>query len=64
MQTMFFSDLTVSKQFFSWKSFGMSPWHILVVKGMMRNRPWVIAVDSWGLEEVLGNSGNCFYFSL
>ena len=34
----FFSDMTVSKQFFSWKIFGMSPWHILVVKGMMCNR--------------------------
>ena len=33
----FFSDVTVSKQFFPGKIFGMSPWHILVVKGMMCN---------------------------
>ena len=47
MQTTFFSDMTVSKQIFSWKIFGMSPWHILVVKGMMCNRLWIIAIDSW-----------------
>ena len=42
----FFLDVTVSKQFFSWKIFGMSPWHILVVKGMMCNRLWINAIDS------------------
>ena len=55
--------MTVSKQFLSWKVFGMSPWHILVVKDMMCNRPWVIAIDSWRvpLEEALCNSGKLFF---
>ena len=36
----------------------MSPWHILVVKDMMCNRPWVIAIDSW---RVGGNSGKLLF---
>ena len=32
----------------------MSPWHILVVKDMMCNRPWVVAIDIW---RVGSNSG-------
>ena len=64
----FFSDVNVSKQFFSWKILGMSPWNILIVRDMMcntGNRTWVIAVDSWrvgGSTRYLWKTA--FYFSL
>ena len=61
----FFSDVNVSKQFFSWKIFGMSSWDILVVKDIMCNRPWVIDIDSWrvgGSTRSLWKTA--FYFSL
>ena len=51
MQTIFLSVVTVSKQFFSWKIFGTSPWHIVVVEGMVCSRLWVIARDSWRVGE-------------
>ena len=51
MQTIFLSVVTVSKQFFSWKIFGTSPWHIVVEEGMVCSRLWVIAIDSWRVGE-------------
>ena len=57
MHAIFSGDHCI-KQFFFWKIFGMSPWHILLVKDMMCNRPWVIAIDTW---KVGGNSGKLFF---
>ena len=34
MQTIFLLVVIVNKQFFSWKIFGTSPCHIVVVEGM------------------------------
>ena len=56
----FFSDVNVSEEFFFWKIFGMSSWHILAVKDMMYNRPWVIAIDSWRVGGSIQE--NCFLF--
>ena len=48
MQTSFFGRRMLAKNFFlDMNTSGMSPWHILVAEGMMCNRPWVIAIDSW-----------------